>query len=215
MAFLKSRTAIALAGTALATAIGFSAAPGFGAAATTWTISPGGAFTAKAKSATLKDVTASRELACTSSTLKGRLKSGHGHSGASAGSVTGFTLTGCTVAHVAAKVTPGHLPWHLNLVSYSSAKGVTTATLSGIHLAMSVPSLSCSAIIDGTKATADNGQLKLTYTNKTHGLKTMVTGGNLHLYRVSSGCLGAISNGDSIAIITAYPVSPKQTIKHP
>ncbi|HEX3490817.1 MAG TPA: hypothetical protein VHU92_15825 [Streptosporangiaceae bacterium] len=214
MAILVRPASILVAGVALATAVGLSAAPAL-AAGKTWTISPGGAISAKAKNATVTDTTSGNSLTCKSSTMKGKLKAGKKLAGKAAGTVSGFTITGCSIEGQAITVKPSHLPWKLNLVSYNKAKGVTTATLTGIHIKITVAALGCSAIVDGTKSTADNGMITVTYTNKTGVLKTQTKGGNLKLYGVTSGCLGVINSGDKVALGASYTVTKKQKITSP
>jgi hypothetical protein len=214
MSIFKRPASILFTSAALAAATGICAAPAF-AAAKTWTISPGGAITAKAASATLEDTTTSTSLGCTSSAVKGTLKSGSGLAGAAAGSLTGFGLSGCSADGTAVTIKPGHLPWSLNLVSYNATSGVTTATITGFHLAISVAALGCTAEVDGTAASAHDGTIKVTYSDKTHKLKTLTTGGNLHLYDVSSSCLGVVNSGDSATISATYTVHPAQTITSP
>ena len=214
MAILRRPASILVAGVALATAVGLSAAPAL-AAAKTWTISPGGTITAKAKKATVSDTTSGNSLTCSSTTMKAKLKKGKKLSGTAAGSVSAFTISGCKAEGASVKVTPAHFPWKLNLVSYSKAKGVTTATLTGLHIKLSVAALGCSGTVDGTKSTADNGKITVTYTNKTGVLKTLTTGGNLHLYNVTSGCLGVINTGDKVTISASYTVTKKQKITSP
>ena len=102
-----------------------------------------------------------------------------------------------------------HFPWHLNAKSFKN--GVTTGTITGIHATLTGPS--CSAVVDGTGATANNGTVTATYTNSTGKLAT--TGaGNLHVYNVS-GCAGLINSGDITSFKGSYTVSPKQTITSP
>ncbi len=214
MAILRRPASILVAGVALATALGLSAAPAL-AAAKTWSISPGGAITAKAKKAIVTDTTSGQSLTCSSTTMKGKLKAGKKLSGTAAGTVSAFTISGCSAAGASVKVTPSHFPWKLNLVSYNKTKGVTTGTLTGIHIKVSVSALGCSATVDGTKATADNGKITVTYTNKTGILKTLTTGGNLHLYNVSSGCLGVLNTGDKATLGASYTVTKKQKITSP
>jgi hypothetical protein len=214
MAILRRPASILVAGVALATAFGLSAAPAL-AAAKTWTISPGGTITAKAKKATVSDTTSGNSLTCSSTTMTGKLKKGKKLAGAAAGSVSAFTISGCKAEGASVKVTASHLPWKLNLVSYNKAKGVTTATLTGLHIKLSVAALGCSGTVDGTKATADNGKITVTYTNKTGVLKTLTTGGNLHLFNVTSGCLGVINTGDKATISASYAVTKKQKITSP
>jgi hypothetical protein len=53
--------------------------------------------------------------------------------------------------------------------------------------------------------------VKVTYSNTTHKLSILPTGGNLHVWDVS-GCLGAVSDGDSGTIKNAAAITPVQTI---
>jgi hypothetical protein len=209
MAILRRPATLLLAGAAVAGSIALSAGPAL-AATTTWTITKGGAVTATAEKVTVKDTTTNLALSCKSSTFKAKLKSGKKLAGADAGSLTAFGLSGCSADGFPVKLATGKLPWHLNLVSYKS--GVTTLTLTGLHATLTVSSLGCSGVVDGTSATADNGKVELTYTNKTGKLDTLATGGNLHVYKVTSGCMGVINSGDKAAIGADYTVSPKQTI---
>ena len=214
MSVLKRPASIVLTIAALAAAVGM-VAPAASAAPRTWTITKGGAVTAATKSFAIDDVTRNQSLPCKASTAKARLKSGRHLSGVGAGVITAASASGCAVAGFTIAIKAGHLPWHLNLVSYNAAKGVTTGTLTGIHINFAVPKIGCSAVVDGTKATANNGSVVVTYTNKTGQLAIQQAGTKLHLFNVSSKCLGFVKNGDLIAIVATYSVSPKQTITSP
>ena len=58
-----------------------------------------------------------------------------------------------------------------------------------------------------------SGKTTGTYTNSTHVLK--VSGGNLHVWNVSSGCLGLINSGDASRSTGSYTITPHQTITSP
>jgi hypothetical protein len=186
-------------------AVGLSATSAL--AAITWSVSPGGSITGKAGTTKVTDTTSGLTVTCTSSTTAGSLKSGTGLKGAGIGTVTSLDFKGCTVDGQTLSLSSGTVSWPVNAKSYKS--GVTHGTISGIHFVIS--SSICNAVIDGTSGTADNGMVKITYTNSTGKLKILTAGDNLHVYDVS-GCLGAISNGDSGTISAAFKVSPKQTI---
>jgi len=209
---MGKRIAAALfsAGAAAALTIGLSATSSLAATAT-WTVSPGGAVTGRAGATTLTDTKSGVSLSCTSSNLKGSLHSGKGLSGTGLGTVTSVAFNNCTVLSVTISLSSGKVAWNLNASSYNSATGTTKGTITGIHLA--VKSSVCSAVVDGTGATAHNGKVSVTYSNKTHALKILPLG-NLHVYRVS-GCGGAISNGDAGTITGSYKVSPLQKITSP
>jgi hypothetical protein len=215
MSVLRRPASIVLTIAAVAAAAGM-VAPSASAATKTWTITKGGAVKAASKNFTFTDVTAKAHLSCKAATAKARLKSGRHLPGANAGLVTAATASGCAVAGFTVTISPGHLPWHLNLVSYNAKKGVTTGTLTGLHLTFGVPLIGCTAVVDGTgKKPANNGRVAVTYTNKTGALAILKTGGNLHLYNVAKACAGVVKNGDSIAVAGTYTVTPKQKITSP
>jgi hypothetical protein len=216
MSVLKRPASIVLTIAALAAAAGM-VAPAASAAPKTWTITKGGAVTAATKSFAIDDLSRKpvASLPCKASTAKAKLKSGRGLSGVGAGTVTATSASGCSVLGFTITITPGHLPWHLNLVSYNAAKGVTTGTLTGIHINFAVPKIGCTAVVDGTKATAGNGSVVVTYTNKTGQLAILKAGTKLHLFNVAKACLGFVKNGDLIAILATYSVTPKQKITSP
>jgi hypothetical protein len=62
----------------------------------------------------------------------------------------------------------------------------------------------------GRTAATVQGRLASKYTNSTHILK--VGGGNLHIYNVSSDCLGLINTGDPAVFIGSCTIKPAQTI---
>ena len=212
MAFRKRLAgSILLTGTVTALVIGVSAAPAL--AAITWTVTPGGSITATAGTTTLTDTKTGVALTCASSSAPATLKSGSGLSGSRIGSVTSISFNSCTGPFgITFTVTSSHLPWHLNAKSFNSSTGVTTGTITGIHAMLSGPG--CSATVDGTSPTKNNGTVAVTYTNSTGVLQVLTTGGNLHIFRVS-GCMGLIASGDPASFSGSYTVSPKQTITSP
>jgi hypothetical protein len=202
-------TSAALAGV-LALSAGSAVAAADTAVAATWTVKPGGAITAKAGTTTLKDTKTGSTLTCKSSSGKGKVKSGKGLPGAGIGSITTLSFSTCTgPLGLTFTVKTTHFPWHLNAVSFSS--GVTTGTITGIHATLTGPS--CSAVVDGTGATANNGKVKAKYSNST-GKLTTTGAGNLHIYNVH-GCAGLIGSGDGSSFKGSYTITPKQTITSP
>jgi hypothetical protein len=165
-----------------------------GSSASDWAVSPGGSIMGTSGTAVLTDTTSGLTVTCTSSSLAGSLKSGTGLPGAGIGTITALDFTSCTVDGLTLSLSSGPVSWSLNAQSYDLATGVTTGTVTGIHFVIS--SSECSAVIDGTSGTADDGMVKVTYTSNTSTLKILATGGNLHVWDVS-GCLGAVSDGDS------------------
>jgi hypothetical protein len=186
----------------------------------TWTVAPGGSAQATSGKITLEDTTTGSELPCSSSTASGTLKSGSGLAGTGIGKITSVTFKGPGSGGACAgpggllfTLRAGGLPWHVNLFSYGAAKGVARGTLTHIHLTMS--GNGCTAMIDGTATTADDGRVTFGYTDSTGQLKLLTTNSTLHFYDVSAGCLGLVNSGDPATLSTIYPVSPKQAITSP
>jgi hypothetical protein len=198
----------ALAASAAALTLGLGTTAAMAAPTTGWTVSPGGAATGKGP-AQVKDVTTGTVAKCTALTMKVTLKK-TATSGAKLGTITAGTFTGCTIGPIAVTVVASAFPWYLNATSYAS--GVTKGNITGIHLVATATD--CSATLDGTSGTADNGKVLATYTNSTHKLALLATGGNLHDWDVS-GCLGLENNGDPQDASGTLTVTPAQTITGP
>ncbi len=183
------------------------------AAAPTWSVKPGGNITAKSGTTVLTDHAAGVTLKCVSSTTKTTLKKGTKLAGAGLGSITALSFTKCTgpfgLSFTVNSSATAKTPWKLNAVSYNKKTGVTTGTITGIHATLS--GKDCSAVVDGTGANKHNGTVHITYTNKTHKLAVLSTGGNLHIYDVVN-CLALIGNGQASTFAATYVVSPAQTI---
>jgi len=200
-----------LTGGATALAVGASAGVAL-AVAITFSISPGGAITAKAGTTKLHDVNTNQTLQCTSSSSSGTLKTGHGISGTNLGSITKLTFSSCTgPAGLTFTVTNSGFPWTLHGTAFNATSGVTTGTITGIKSHLSGPS--CSADVRGATASS-TGKVKVTYTNSTHKLKVLASGGTLHIFNVN-GCFSLINNGDATQFTGTYTVSPSQTITSP
>jgi hypothetical protein len=184
------------------------------ATATTWTVQPGGAITATAGSLTLTDTKTGASDTCTSSTMSGTLKPGSGLPGSGVGSISMAAFRCC--GHICSPdlATRG-LPWHLNLVSYDAATGVSRGTISHLKLAfVAYPALSCHAVVNGTSGSTPDGVVAVTYANQTGQLKILPHGSTLHWYHIS-GCAGLIRNGDTAALSATFAVSPQQDITSP
>ena len=179
------------------------------AAATTWTVNPGGPVTGHSNRTALIDTTTGTfGIFCASSSLHGKFRSGHGLPGAGLGSVTAVSFSGGCFT-----LTSGHLPWKVNARSYTSSTGTTTGTITGVHLVFTDPAF-CDFAADGTGATAGNGIVHFRYTNGTGKLRIVATGSTLHIYRVN-GCGGTIHDGDAAALSGTYVVTPAQVITSP
>jgi hypothetical protein len=188
--------------------IGLAAAPAL--AATTWTVKPGGAVTGTAGTTTVNDVTAGLTVTCTSSALKGTLKHGSGLAGKAIGTFSSLAFNSCTADGVTLSVTiTATMP--LNAIKYNATKKVANMTITGIHGTLSVTGV-CSADINGTSDTANNGTVHAKFNNKTDKLTVLTTGSNLHLY---NDTCPITASGDAINFTGAYKFAPKQTITSP
>ena len=189
-----------VAGVAVAAAVGFAASPA--SAASTWTVTGGGSFTAKATSPTLTDSSTGTQLKCTSSTASAAATNGTGLSGTGIASISAVAWTSCSgPLGITFAVTAQGLPWTVNATSYSG--GVTTGTLTGVKAHIS--GLGCTADFGGATS-GSTATLNVSYSNSTHTLS--VSGGNLHAYNVSGTCLGLINTGDAATYTASYVLSP-------
>lgn len=186
------------------------------AATPTWTVKPGGAITGTAGKTTLiaKGPAGNIPLVCNSSATKAVLKKGSKLAGAGIGSITSVTFTKCNGLGLAFTVKTSattKAPWKLNAVKYNKTTGVTTGTITGIKAILTGPS--CKADVGGTTKT-NTGTVAVTYSNKTHKLVVLSSGGTLHIWNVN-GCLGVIKNGDVSQFSGTYLVKPTTTITSP
>lgn len=180
-----SLLAAACARGSLLAALAFGLAVTPAAAATAWTVSPGGPFAGHAARTALTDTTTEQAaINCASSSSRGTLKAGSGLSGTGLGTLMAVSFSGGCYT-----LTAGHLPWKINARSYTSGTGITTGTITGIHLIFTDPTF-CDFAADGTSATAGDGTVQFRYTSSTGKLRIVATGSNLHIYRVK-GCGGA------------------------
>jgi hypothetical protein len=205
----KRLTTVLLSSSAVALALGLGTTTAMASSvASTWTVKPGGSVQASG-SGQVKDANTGTVAKCTSIKLSSTLKKGAGLSGKGIGTITKGSFTGCTIATIQVTVKVHGLPWKLNASSFKN--GVTMGTVSGIDLKATAPG--CSATLDGSKAGANNGTTKISYSNSTGQLK-LLGSGNLHSWAVS-GCFGLVNNGDTEKASGTEKISPKQTITSP
>lgn len=207
---------------ALVAALGVTAA--LAATAKTWTVSPGGTITAAAGRGTLTDIAPKHAMRCFSLTARGTLRSGSGLPGADVGSLSADSFATCAYPLTSTLLIDfflhaGGPPWQVNLFSYNAATGVVRGTISHIAITVS-PSPSGAkpcTVIDGTSATADDGQVAFRYTDSTSQLTVLTTGGNLHYYdaRKGSVCDGLFHDRGPATLSATFTVSPKQAIASP
>ena len=195
--------------TAAAAPLALGLAAGSAAAATAWTVRPGGPVTGHAGQTALTDTTTGNAaIICASSTARGTLRSGSGLPGTGLGSLTAASFSGGCFT-----LTASHFPWKVHARSYTSGTGTTTGTITGIHLAFTDPGF-CDFAADGTSATAGNGAVHFSYANATSKLRILRTGSNLHIYHVK-GCGGVFHDGDAAVLSSTYVITPAQAITSP
>jgi hypothetical protein len=200
---------VATAAVALTASLGVASSGA--STASTWTVKPGGSITGKASKPALKDTATGTVVTCQTMTTAGTAKSGSGLTNP-LGKVTSVTFTNCTgpgsiALTVQASASKAH-PWKLDALTYSN--GVTHGKLTGITGSLS--GSGCTATVAGTTSTTP-GTVNGTYTNSTHILKA--SGGNLHIWNVSSGCLGLAHNGDPATLKGNVTITPGLTITSP
>jgi hypothetical protein len=183
------------------------------AAAVIWIVAPGGNFTARAPSVVFEDTVTHKSLTCGSSAASGTLTPGMYLSTylprTTLGTMSIPPLTDCRWSGgTHAAVTLTHLPVKMTMLSYRNRTSIGTVT--GIHALVS--GRDCTANLDGTSASADDGVVEVGYRTSTGVLTLLTAGGNLRAYDVS-GCAGLISSGDAVTVGAAYALSPRQTIE--
>jgi hypothetical protein len=205
--------AIAAAAAALAAGLGTVPAT---AAATTWTVTPGGAFTNPfARQTRLEDLFNHRNYGCQPTKMTGTFHSGSGLANpigqiaTMPGPKTSSML--CALPGSSFLITFTHFPMNIRAGHYNAATGVTQGIITGIHIKIStVPGQArCTGTIDGTGPNADNARVPFTFTN-TGGeldgeLETGAAATGLTAYNVS-GCGGRIHSGDAFSYqVIAFP----------
>jgi hypothetical protein len=229
---ISNRYARILAVGGAAVLVGALGATAAAPAAKTWTIQPGGAIHAKSARFVLHDTATGTVMTCVPSTgfplrVRGTLKNGSALPGFHIGSLSAVSFGRCTgpglprfarqpgslPRRIILTLQAGGLPWHVNLFSYNAATGVVRGTIRHLHLILG--GSGCSAVIDGTGGTADDGQVAFRYADSTGQLMVLTTSGNLHFYDVMPGCLGLVNDGNRATLSVTYAVSPKQAITSP
>jgi hypothetical protein len=149
----------------------------------------------------LRDTATGHAITCKTSDINGTFKDGMGLTGAIA--TVSIDFATCSVAGARITVTPSGQSWNLMASSYARGTnlGVTTGQLEGIDIA--ITGSFCSADVDGTGASANDGVASYKYYNNPHWFIYHPVGSNLHIYNVS-GCAGLFSSGDPINFVGTY-----------
>jgi hypothetical protein len=205
---IRMRTGIAkvlATGGAAMAVLALSATTAFASSATTFTVKPGGKYSATAGKTVLKDTKTDTVLTCKSAGAKGVLKKGKKLSGKAIGTITSSTFTKCTGPIGLSFKVKQSGTWDLNVTKYSSKSGgVATGFISNVKATLSGPG--CSATVTGTT--------DATYSNKTSTLSVKPVAKSGHVLKISkvSGCSGLIGNGNDSTFTGSYKLKPKQKI---
>nr|WP_203643558.1 hypothetical protein [Streptomyces sp. SID14478] len=166
----------------------------------TFTVTGGGAYTAEAVNPTLS--VPATQLQCDSSDASGTIKNGSGLAGAGIGTVSNISFNNCNVAGIGFDVTPGTLPWSINLDNMSGTDEAH-GTIGGISA--TITGIGCDATFSGT--------VEGYYQNSTHTLH--VTGGGSLAAQAGASCLGLINEGDHADFVGDYVLDQTPVVSSP
>jgi len=151
----------------------------------------------------LADSTTGGEINCKSEGVGYDIKGGMGLKGTVTGKLAGITMQfgGCTLPDGTAVTVTESNEWAMTGVRFdpSTNLGVTTGRWQGVDISFS--SSTCSGVLDGSAAGANDGILTYHFFNNPHWLIIQRFGGNLHAYNVT-GCTGIFGNGDPVTMHT-------------
>lgn len=213
-----------LAAAGLAVGLGAGLA-GPAQAATTFTISPGGAWSGNGSGGGIRDAVSNQTTSCSGVTMAGSFKSGRGLSGTNIGTLTRMVLTGCVVHGVAATITvhtSAANPAPLSLTGeFPAGSGIFTGQATNVSLTLDDAN-GCHADVGaktingggpgvaGFSYNSTNGQLA--FAAGTHGLfvQSATPQCNAGVYHGL-----AVQPGERIDLNAAAIISPAQRISSP
>ncbi|TDD76557.1 hypothetical protein E1293_26995 [Actinomadura darangshiensis] len=200
------------------------------AAATTWTVLPGGAVTATGtQPLTVIDMSTGGAIVCDAMTAKAVAKNGSGLQPAGVAAINGLTFSTpgnpndwCTGGvGIVFDVQPVGLPWQINAESYEPASGEVVGKAVGVTV-KAHGSDECDVTFSG--ADGQPGWVKVRYNNETGKVwvgaspQEMETdyGTNLVATGVDPDCDPTlVALGDEISLGGEYAVDPKQLVTSP
>lgn len=178
------------------------------ASTATWTVTPGGNFHTAVtyQHSYIADNTTGVKFTCNGIAASGVFKRGSGLTNP-IGKIKSLGTGGTAGDYVCGgdgfgfKVTVSDQPLDITALSYDASTGKVHGQIRDLDLSISTesPYASCTANIDGTAASANDGRVPFEFVEGrgNNTLYTYPTGGNLRAYNVS-GCGGLISDADSI-----------------
>jgi len=193
---------------ALVAAAGLTVSSASAASQATWTVSPGGAFTAHSGDSQWS--MPNLIFRCTDSDAPGTLKSGSGLDGAGIGTIDNLTFTNCSWGGVLMTFdTSTALPWKLNVTGVDSNNpDRVPGSITGIIANVADQDGFCEATFAGPAGPTDSGTFTGYYDNGTDQL--VIEDGDLTAH--DADCLGLINTGDPVEYTGTYDVSPPQAI---
>ena len=209
------------------------AATSAASAATTWTVSPGGSFTAPLSSGAtfvIQDGVTGTTVTCVSTALAGTLTAGSGLS-ANLGGITSVSPGTCTgpggSTYTVATNAGSAAPWFIGAVAYTASSGITngdltTASSSGTGLAITLTGPGCTVVLGGS--TTVHAYLIFDYQNGNGRLAIPYRTYRPTIRVVSSTCSNwLVTDGMRVYTTPVFPgstaggfvFSPSQTITSP
>jgi hypothetical protein len=219
-------------GSATAAVLVLAAMP---AAAATWTVSPGGSWTAPLSSGAtfvFQEGVTGTTVTCASGALAGSLTAGSGQSDAS-GTITSVSLGTCTgpggSTYTVTTNASGAGPWGLGAVSYNASEGITSgdigdAASSATGLVFTLTGPGCTVVLSNTTTVRaylifdyQNGSGMLAISHTTYRPTIRVVSSTCSSWRATDGMrvyTTPVFPG-SLPISGGFAFSPIQTITSP
>lgn len=226
---------VQIAAVAVAAALSAAAAVTTSAAAATatWTISPGGSFSAPLSSGAtfvIQDGVTGTTVTCGSSALAGTLTAGSGQSGA-LGAVTSVSPGTCTgpggsTYTVAANASSAD-PWLVGPVAYNASSGITSGDLgagsaSATGVAITLTGPGCTVVLGGTTTVRaylifdyQNGNGRLAIPYRTYRPTIRVVSSTCSSWHATDGTRVYTTPVFPGSLAGGFALSPSQTITSP
>jgi hypothetical protein len=224
---------VRIAAVAVAAALPATAAVAASAATATWTVTPGGSWTAPLSSGgtfVLQDGVTGSTVTCGATVIAGSFTAGSGQS-ADLGRITSVSSGTCTgpggSTYTVATNASSAAPWTVGAVAYTASTGVTngdlaTASASGTGVSITLTGPGCTVILGGT--TTLHAYLIFDYQNGNGRLAIPRSTYRPTIRVVSSTCSSWLAT-DGMRVYTTpvfpgssaggFALSPSQTITSP
>lgn len=207
----KSSVAGTVAGLAMVASLASGPAASAEPAADTWTVTPGGAFSASAP-VQIRNVTKNWTITCSSLAITGTTPSGSELPAFPLISIETFDFSGCAGPNgLTFTVSTDDLFWELFGEAYESAAGKTTGKLFNVGLDLTA---SNNCVFRVRDPNGDPGPADATYTNSDSSFEW--AGGDFQIAFVNFACTSDfVSIGDEIIFSADFTINPVRTITSP